>query len=138
MIHIRYDFLVHDCTVYSAAASKLIDVNGSIDARLGIQYRGDAARVYYGKRLLTDNFFSGYVGHGQLDVGLSYLAGVGEAKGVLTVRIYTIQSYNTVYRKLLHAWERKEFLSSHTIFWLHVFFWGYCRLVQISPSRYCR
>ena len=48
---------------------------------LAFDYAGDAARVYYKDRLLTDNWFSGYRGDGQLEVGISYLA--GENTGLL-------------------------------------------------------
>merc|ERR1712232_249368 len=47
----------------------------SSQARLAIRYRGDAARLYAGEVLLTDNWFTGYKGDGQMEVGLSYLAG---------------------------------------------------------------
>ena len=47
----------------------------NVDLRLGVDYHADSARVYLEKRCLTDNWFSGYVGDGQLQVGLDYLAG---------------------------------------------------------------
>lgn len=48
------------------------------EVMLSLAYDGDAARVYYSNstghaRLLTDNWYSGYRGEGQLEVGLSYL-----------------------------------------------------------------
>lgn len=43
--------------------------------RIAIHYRGDAARIYAGDRLLTDNWFTGYAGDGQMELGLSYLSG---------------------------------------------------------------
>ena len=49
---------------------------------LSVGYRGDAARVYFNGRLLTDNWFSGYEGDGNLQVGLSYLS--AENPGLLT------------------------------------------------------
>ena len=43
---------------------------------------GDSARVYFGERCLTDNWYSGYKGEGAMEVGLSYLA--GENPGLLS------------------------------------------------------
>ena len=51
------------------------------EVRLAVDYDADCARVYYGDRLLTDNWFSGYKGDGACEVGLSYLA--GENAGLL-------------------------------------------------------
>jgi len=51
------------------------------DYRLSIDYVGDSARVYFGGRLLTDNWYSGYSGDGAMEVGLNYLA--GENPGLL-------------------------------------------------------
>eukprot|EP01064_Diplonema_japonicum_P021900 TRINITY_DN3148_c0_g1_i1.p1 TRINITY_DN3148_c0_g1~~TRINITY_DN3148_c0_g1_i1.p1 ORF type:complete len:798 (+),score=164.52 TRINITY_DN3148_c0_g1_i1:62-2455(+) len=42
--------------------------------RVAIRYEGDAARVSLGQELLTDNWFSGYTGSGEMQLGLSYLA----------------------------------------------------------------
>lgn len=39
-----------------------------------VDYVGDAARLYYGQKLLTDNWFSGYGNPGNMQIGLSYLA----------------------------------------------------------------
>ena len=44
-----------------------------MELTLAIDYAGDAARVYYKDRLLTDNWFSGYRGDGALEIGLTYL-----------------------------------------------------------------
>jgi hypothetical protein len=51
--------------------------------RLLIDYVGDSARLYFGSRLLTDNWQSGYSGKdgGGMEVGLNYLA--GENPGLL-------------------------------------------------------
>merc|ERR1712070_1165359 len=46
----------------------------SSQLRLAIRYRGDAARLYAGKVLLTDNWYTGYQGDGEMQVGLTYLA----------------------------------------------------------------
>ena len=54
--------------------------NGT-ELRLAVQYRGDSARFSQGESLVTDNWFSGYAGHGQFEVGLSYMA--GEYPGLL-------------------------------------------------------
>ena len=53
------------------------------DFRLVVDYVGDAARVYFNKRLLTDNWYSAYdpMDEGALEVGLNYLA--GENPGLL-------------------------------------------------------
>lgn len=53
------------------------------DYRLVIDYIGDCARLYFGSRLLTDNWQSGYSGKdgGGMEVGLNYLA--GENDGLL-------------------------------------------------------
>jgi beta-galactosidase len=53
------------------------------EVRLAIDYDADCARVYFGDRLLTDNWFSGYSasGDGACEVGLTYLA--GENPGLL-------------------------------------------------------
>ncbi len=48
--------------------------SSTTEVRLAINYVGDAARVYYGNKLLTDNWYSGYVNDGRCEVGLSYLA----------------------------------------------------------------
>eukprot|EP00038_Savillea_parva_P010016 m.187353 g.187353 ORF g.187353 m.187353 type:complete len:1053 (-) comp17044_c0_seq1:101-3259(-) len=53
----------------------------NVEVRLAVNYSGDAARVYYKNRLLTDNWFSGYGDEGGCEVGLSYLA--GENPGLL-------------------------------------------------------
>ena len=53
-----------------------------MELTLAIDYAGDAARVYYKDRLLTDNWYSGYRGDGALEVGLTYLA--EENPGILT------------------------------------------------------
>jgi len=50
-------------------------IEPSDELRLAIRYRGDSARLYHGQTLLTDNWFSGYTGPGQMEVGLSYLSG---------------------------------------------------------------
>ena len=47
----------------------------NVDLRLAIDYHADSARVYLDKRCLTDNWYSGYAGDGQLQLGLDYLAG---------------------------------------------------------------
>jgi hypothetical protein len=51
------------------------------DFKLAVDYVGDAARIYFGERLLTDNWYSGYKGEGAMEVGLNYLA--GENQGLL-------------------------------------------------------
>ena len=51
------------------------------DYKLAIDYDGDAARLYFGGRCLTDNWQSGYKGEGAMEVGLNYLA--GENPGLL-------------------------------------------------------
>eukprot|EP01043_Picozoa_sp_COSAG02_P033225 COSAG02_NODE_2259_length_9330_cov_25.813455_7_plen_586_part_00 len=53
------------------------------DYRLLIDYVGDCARLYFGSRLLTDNWQSGYSGKdgGGMEVGLNYLS--GENAGLL-------------------------------------------------------
>ena len=53
-----------------------------MELTLAIDYAGDAARVYYKDRLLTDNWYSGYRGDGALEVGLTYLS--KENPGILT------------------------------------------------------
>ena len=53
----------------------------TVELTLAVNYSGDAARIYFGDRLLTDNWYSGYRGDGSMEVGLSYLA--GENPGVL-------------------------------------------------------
>jgi hypothetical protein len=58
-----------------------INSNASWELTLAIDYAGDAARVYFKDRLLTDNWYSGYRGDGALQVGLSYLS--GENPGLL-------------------------------------------------------
>ena len=55
----------------------------STELTLAIDYAGDAARIYYKDRLLTDNWFSGYRGDGAMEVGLTYLS--GENPGMLLV-----------------------------------------------------
>ncbi len=64
---------------WTQAAVWALDVDASAvtssQARLAMRYRGDTARLYSGDVLLTDNWFSGYRGDGQMEVGLSYLAG---------------------------------------------------------------
>ena len=52
----------------------LLDTNKT-ELILAIPYEGDALRVYYKDKLLTDNWFSGYTSEqGGAVVGLSYLA----------------------------------------------------------------
>ena len=48
--------------------------SSTTEVRLAIDYVGDAARIYFGNKLLTDNWYSGYVSNGRFEVGISYLA----------------------------------------------------------------
>jgi hypothetical protein len=71
------------------------------ELRLAMRYRGDCARFCFtpsggdsnrtGCMLLTDNWYSGYVGHGQMEVGLSALAaenpGLLAPSGNLTLHV---------------------------------------------------
>merc|ERR1711871_1650728 len=52
-----------------------------LEATLAVDYEGDAARIYYKGRLLTDNWFSGYNGDGAMQVGITHLA--DENPGIL-------------------------------------------------------
>ena len=65
------------------------------DFTLAIDYVGDAARLYYGGRLLTDNWYSGYSGEGAMEVGLNYLAeenpGLLEAGATLSLWILPLK-----------------------------------------------
>ena len=45
----------------------------SLDVRLRLNYDGDASRVYYQERCLTDSWYSGYRVEGAPQLGLSYL-----------------------------------------------------------------
>jgi hypothetical protein len=74
---------VYDVTVSAPVSAFPSSASAStyFDTRLAIRYRGDSARLSFGQRLLTDNWFTGYVGHGQMEVGLTYLA--GENPGLL-------------------------------------------------------
>eukprot|EP01059_Diplonema_ambulator_P023879 TRINITY_DN3951_c0_g1_i1.p1 TRINITY_DN3951_c0_g1~~TRINITY_DN3951_c0_g1_i1.p1 ORF type:complete len:815 (+),score=172.87 TRINITY_DN3951_c0_g1_i1:35-2446(+) len=47
----------------------------SVDTYLAIRYEGDSARVSLNNVLLTDNWYTGYTGPGEMQIGLSYLAG---------------------------------------------------------------
>ena len=69
------------CTADHCPRGWLRHNNASTELTLAIDYQGDAARVYYKDRLLTDNWYSGYRGDGALQVGLTYLA--GENPGIL-------------------------------------------------------
>lgn len=59
---------------FESAAAWVVQLNGNVGARrdllLRIAYVGDAARVYLGGKLLTDNFYNGKV----FEVGLSRYA----------------------------------------------------------------
>eukprot|EP00933_Yihiella_yeosuensis_P024208 TRINITY_DN18761_c0_g1_i1.p1 TRINITY_DN18761_c0_g1~~TRINITY_DN18761_c0_g1_i1.p1 ORF type:complete len:584 (+),score=99.86 TRINITY_DN18761_c0_g1_i1:87-1754(+) len=73
-----------DLSAAATAASASSNTSGpsastSSLVRLAIDYRGDAVRVYVGKKLLTDNWFTGYRGDGQLEFVLDYLAGEAPA-----------------------------------------------------------
>ena len=65
---------------WKAAAEYTIElgqlpINGSVELRFAIDYAADAARLYLGDRLLTDNWLSGYYGSdGAMEAGLSYLS----------------------------------------------------------------
>jgi hypothetical protein len=69
--------------------------NQTTELVLAIDYAGDAARVYFKDRLLTDNWFSGYVSEGAMEVGLTYLSeenpGLLEDGAVLTLLILPLK-----------------------------------------------
>eukprot|EP01065_Artemidia_motanka_P007610 TRINITY_DN137_c2_g1_i1.p1 TRINITY_DN137_c2_g1~~TRINITY_DN137_c2_g1_i1.p1 ORF type:complete len:915 (+),score=325.46 TRINITY_DN137_c2_g1_i1:66-2747(+) len=65
---------------WEAAAVYDVTGNASVgswqgELRLAVDYEADAARIYLGDTLLTDNWMSGYKGDGAMEVGLTYLAG---------------------------------------------------------------
>lgn len=68
--------------VWNLTLAEAVPTTGG-DYRLLIDYVGDSARIYFGSRLLTDNWQSGYSGKdgGGMEVGLNYLA--GENPGLL-------------------------------------------------------
>ena len=65
----EYEVTIHRDPKFNASKSEL---------RLAFDYDGDAARVLFKGRLLTDNWYSGYRGDGQCEVGLTYLSGASE------------------------------------------------------------
>ena len=66
----------HQAEVYNLTLTQAIPASG--DYKLAVDYVGDAARIYFGERCLTDNWQSGYKGEGAMEVGLNYLAGENE------------------------------------------------------------
>ena len=60
--------------------------------RLRVDYAGDAARVLFEDRLLTDNWYTGYETSGGLEVGLSFLAdeNPGLLGGTTTLRLLVL------------------------------------------------
>jgi hypothetical protein len=72
----------HAAEVWNISLAEDIPETGG-DYRLLIDYIGDCARLYFGSRLLTDNWQSGYSGRdgGGMEVGLNYLS--GENPGLL-------------------------------------------------------
>ena len=87
----------HAAAEYTVELGSLTaDADGSIELRLAIDYAADAARVFLGDRLLTDNWLSGYYGSdGAMEVGLTYLAGelpsLREAGTTLRVLLLPLQ-----------------------------------------------
>jgi hypothetical protein len=57
---------------YTLAVSGLLS-DPKFDVRLRLNYQGDASRVYYQQRCLTDSWYTGYTREGAPEVGLSYL-----------------------------------------------------------------
>lgn len=55
----KYSIKLHLPSDFNASATEI---------RLNIDYEADAARVYYGNRLLTDNWYSGFKGDGACEV----------------------------------------------------------------------
>lgn len=70
----EYEVTLHFDAAFNATATEL---------RLAVDYDGDAARVFYNGKLLTDNWYSGYRGDGQCEVGISYLSGASEGNAGL-------------------------------------------------------
>ena len=60
--------------------------------RLRVDYAGDAARVLFEDRLLTDNWYTGYETSGGLEVGLTFLAdeNPGLLGGTTTLRLLVL------------------------------------------------
>jgi len=90
-------------TEWKAAAVYKVSLNmppQSTELRLAVNYKGDAARFYYKGKLLTDNWWSGYIGDGAMEVGLSYLADENMLSGEVTFELHILpllkDSLNTV------------------------------------------
>ena len=66
--------------VWNLTLTEAIPTTGG-DYKLRVDYAGDAARLYFSDRCLTDNWQSGYKSEGAMEVGLNFLA--GENPGLL-------------------------------------------------------
>eukprot|EP00052_Salpingoeca_macrocollata_P009886 m.77600 g.77600 ORF g.77600 m.77600 type:complete len:593 (+) comp17301_c0_seq1:380-2158(+) len=58
---------------------------------LHVDYLGDAARFFFGTRLLTDNWYSGYQGQGAMEIGITALSGENDFGPVGSPVTFTLQ-----------------------------------------------
>ena len=103
------------CPRFKAAAQS------NLELRLAVDYHADSARVYLGDRCLTDNWYSGYVGDGQLQVGLDYLAGEnpGIWSGNLTLLMLPLKKQSLEQHVFLQKVLWPDFGTDSTICSLH-------------------